>query len=75
MEPRKGDIRGADAVGRAEGNTGCADNVRSNWTPRGRRPRARFDLFLHENREILRLAAQEDGGAVRVVNPMGARRR
>jgi hypothetical protein len=59
IEPRNGDIRGADAVGRAEGHTGCTDIARRSWTPRGHRPRARFDLSLHENREILRLAASD----------------
>jgi hypothetical protein len=58
MEPRNGDIRGADAVGRAEGNTGRTDIARSDWAPCGRRPRARFDLSLHENREILSPVAQ-----------------
>ena len=64
MDPRKGDIRGADAVGRAEGNTGSAAIARRCWTPRGRRPRARFDLSLRENREILRLAAEGDRKSV-----------
>ena len=74
IEPRNGDIRGADAVGRAEGNTGGTAIARHRWTSRGRRPRARLDHFLHENREVPR-STVVGGDAVCVVNPMGARRR
>jgi hypothetical protein len=74
IEPRNGDIRGADAVGRAEGDTGGAASARSRWTSRGQRPRARSDRFLHENREVPR-STVVGGDAVRVVNPMGAIRR
>ena len=73
-EPRKVYVRGADVVGRTEGNTGCAAIARRSWTPRGRRPRARSDRFLCENREIPRLTAV-DGDTVRAVNPLGALRR
>jgi hypothetical protein len=73
-EPRKGDFWGADVVGRTEGNTGCTAIARCSRTPRGRRPRARSDRFLRENREIPRLTAV-DGDTVRAVNPMGALRR
>ena len=74
IEPRNGDIRGADAVGRAEGNTGSTTLARSCRTPRGRRPRARSDRFLHENREVPR-STVVGGDAVRAVNPVGAMRR
>ena len=52
-------------MGRAEGHTGCTDSARGSWTPRGQRPRARFDLSLRENREILRLAAEDGVGGPR----------
>jgi hypothetical protein len=74
IEPRNGDLRGADVVGRTEGNTGGTASARNRWTSRGRRPRARSDRFLHENREVPRLTAV-DGDTVRAVNPMGAMRR
>jgi hypothetical protein len=40
IEPRKGEVRGADAVSQAEGNTGGAALARLHPTPRGLRPRA-----------------------------------
>lgn len=68
------DIRGADAVGRAEGHTGCAASARCNRTLRGLRPRARSDHFLRGNREIP-CPTVNDGDTVRAANPTGAMRR
>ena len=73
-KPRKVYFWGADAVGRAEGNTRHAAIARQGGTLRGQRTSARSDLSMHENREVPRLTAV-DGDTVRAVNPMGAIRR
>jgi hypothetical protein len=69
-----GQLRGADAVEAAEGNTGCVVIASHAWTPRGQRPRARTET-LHAGTGRSRFRPKQDGAWVRAVNPKGVRRR
>jgi len=69
-----GQLRGADAVEAAEGNTGCVVSARHAWTLRGQRPRARTET-PHAGTGRSHFRARQGGAWVRAVNPKGVRRR
>ena len=55
IEPRnRNEIRGADVLSQAEGDTAGGVIASRWWTPRGRRTRARTKVSMRGNREIPR---------------------
>ena len=74
IEPRKGEVRGADAVPKVEGNTSGAAMARLHSTPRGLRPRACTEASRAGSGRS-HVWSDVDGRPVRDANPKGARPR